>query len=55
MKGTAVGTLKVISHAAAVGADGTEFPAWVEVRVVLDPQRVSGERALARRAIQSRG
>lgn len=29
------GTLTVHHHAAALGADGTEFPAWVEVRVVL--------------------
>jgi hypothetical protein len=36
MRGTAVGTLRVIRHPVAVGADGTVFPAWTEVRVVLD-------------------
>jgi hypothetical protein len=30
------GTLAVVRHHSAVGADGTEFPAWVEVRAVVE-------------------
>ena len=34
--GRYTGTLAVVHHHAALGADGTEFPAWVEVRGVLE-------------------
>lgn len=36
MKGEAIGLLRLVRHEPAVGADGTEFPGFAELRVMLD-------------------
>lgn len=46
-RGTAVGTLRVLRHGPAVGADGTRFPAYVELRAVLDLGSCEGQAVVA--------